>query len=143
MDDQIKQLYQEIILVQNKNPYHFVDPLPEGVRFKAYNPICGDSFEVSIEMVQEQIKEAWFYGHGCAISKASASVLVASLENKSVEEGIELVQEFLALVKEGDDQGKEVRKEFQAFTAAKNFPGRMSCATLVWEEALKWLTAGG
>ena len=75
----------------------------------------------------------YFHGYGCAISKASTSVLVKNLENQPVEEALELCRSFLKMTDPASEEPVEMAEEFAAFAAARDFPGRLKCATLSWE----------
>ena len=139
MDERLKKLYQEVILVHNKEPYHFEKKEGAGLALNAYNPICGDKFQLFLSVEGEQIKEIYFHGYGCAISKSATSVLSQSLEGKSLGE----IQELISLYFKALDGEitEETPAEFEAFSAAQAFPGRKQCASLSWDELNKWLLA--
>ncbi|MCI4667571.1 MAG: SUF system NifU family Fe-S cluster assembly protein [Bacteroidia bacterium] len=139
MDERLKQLYKDVILVHNKNPYHFEKKEEFPVVLKAYNPICGDKFEIYLSEEAGKIKEIYFHGFGCAISKAATSVLVETLEGKPVEEATILVESYLKSLSEDTSTHESLPQNFQAFGAAREFPGRLQCASLSWEEFRKWL----
>ena len=101
---------------------------------EAYNPLCGDKFQLFFEIEDGKISQLSFHGYGCAISKASASVLVKKLEGRPAEEGLALCREFLAMLQDEEGATEADDEELAAFTAARAFPGRMKCATLSWEE---------
>ena len=139
MNDRLKQLYQSVILKHNKEPVHFEKNEAATYVLEAYNPLCGDKFQLFFEVRDGVIEELSFHGYGCAISKASASVLVKKLEGRPAAEALELCREFLALLQGEEDQPEAPDEELAAFTAARSFPGRMKCATLSWEEMEKSL----
>jgi len=141
MKKDISKLYQEIILQHNAQPYHYEKRSDASLTLEAYNPLCGDQFQLFIDPSDLSIQNMWFYGYGCAISKASASIMVKQLEGKTWEEAMNLVRVFLELVKGRYGQDKkvdsldvnpELPEELRAFEVAKRFPTRLTCATLSW-----------
>ncbi len=134
MTEKLKQLYKSVILKHNKTPYHYEKQPAAAHNIEAYNPLCGDQFNLYLDLENGLIKDIHFHGYGCAISKASTSVLVKNLENKSIEEALELCRIFKELTDPSEAPTKDVEiKELEAFEAAKDFPSRLSCATLSWE----------
>ena len=134
MNDRLKQLYQSVILKHSKEPVHFEKKEQATYILEAYNPLCGDKFQLFFEIEDGKISQLSFHGYGCAISKASASVLVKKLEGRLVEEGLALCRQFLAMLQADKEGPEDVDEELAAFAAARSFPGRMKCATLSWEE---------
>jgi len=139
MNPRLKELYQSVILQHSKNPYNFEKREDASHTVDAYNSLCGDRFQVFFELENDQIKSPSFHGYGCAISKASTSVLVKSLEGKSLDEAKAISQEYLQNLNAENTPDSSIPEEFEAFTAARDFPGRMKCATLAWEELLEYL----
>lgn len=140
MKEKLKQLYKSVILTHNKTPYHYEKKLSATHQIEAYNPLCGDQFNLYLDLEHGKIKDIYFHGYGCAISKASTSVLVKNLENKSIEEALELCTVFKQLTDPNEEQTKDIEiKELEAFEAAKDFPSRLSCATLSWEAIKEYL----
>ncbi len=140
MSSDLKKLYPEIIKAHNEMPFHFEKRLNANEIIKAYNPICGDRFELFIERESERIAAIHFYGFGCAISKASTSVLVKSLEGKTQTEALAICNTFLRLIdKETQDEKVTLPEEFLAFSGVHDFPERYDCATLSWKEMKKYL----
>lgn len=134
MTEKLKQLYKTVILKHNKTPYNYEKPLSADHDIEAYNPLCGDQFNLYLDLENGIIKDIHFHGYGCAISKASTSVLVKNLENKTIEEALELCEVFNQLTDPNDQESTAiVIEELEAFVAAKDFPSRLSCATLSWE----------
>ena len=134
MNDRLKQLYQSVILKHSKEPVNIKKKEQATHVLEAYNPLCGDKFQLFFEIEDGKISQLSFHGYGCAISKASASVLVKKLEGRPVEEGLALCREFLAMLQAEKENPEDVDEELAAFAAARSFPGRMKCATLSWEE---------
>ena len=139
MNERLKALYKSVILEHNKAPF-FYDKNEEATYvLKAYNQICGDRFELYFEVKNGVIEDLTFHGFGCAISKASSSVLVKNLKGKTFEEALLLSQQFLSVTDEESETEEKLEEEFEAFSAAKDFPGRLKCATLAWDEMIKFL----
>lgn len=140
MNDRLKELYKTVILKHNKEPYHFEKKEASTFVLKASNPVCGDRFQLFFEVENGVIEDIHFHGYGCAISKASTSVLAKKLEHKTIAEAKQLCKEFLNIIRLEEGKSESIQEEeFEAFSAARNFPGRMKCATLSWDEMVLFL----
>jgi nitrogen fixation NifU-like protein len=138
VSERINKLYPEAIRTHNEQPYHFgkQDYAPS---VKAYNPVCGDKFEIYVKVGDGVISEIHFYGLGCAISKASTSILVKSLEGKGNDEALRICDSFLRFVDNTLDPHEPLNEELKSFSALHEFPERRECATLSWTEMRKHL----
>ena len=139
MNERLKKLYQSVILKHHKEPVHFEKNENATYVLEAYNPLCGDKYQLFFEVESGKVTAISFYGFGCAISKASASVLVKKLEGLPVEEALALCKGFLEMLQSEEEHPLAKDEELDAFTAARAFPARMKCATLSWEEMEKFL----
>lgn len=126
----LNQLYDEAILQENKAPYHFAKRTDADLTLEAYNPLCGDQFRLFLFTDQGRIREAYFYGYGCAVSKASTSVLTRELEGLTLEEAKAKCLTFMAWLPGEETTGP---KSWQSFTAVRRFPERLTCAQLAWK----------
>lgn len=129
----LRELYQQVILDHNKNPRNFHE-LPHPTRkVEGYNPLCGDHYTVFLELDGETIKDIGFTGNGCAISKASASVMSTSVKGKSVSDAGRMFDVFHKLVT-GENSGVDAAElgRLAAFSGVSEFPARVKCATLAW-----------
>lgn len=129
----LRELYQQVILDHNKNPRNFKE-LPDAQRrVEGFNPLCGDHYTVFLNMDGDVIREVAFTGNGCAISKASASVMSATVKGKSKEDAERLFDTFHKLVT-GDTSGVDAAElgRLAAFSGVSEFPARVKCATLAW-----------
>lgn len=126
-------LYQDLILQHNKTPFHFAKAEAADYVIEAYNPLCGDRFKLYLNVGNGKIEAIHFHGYGCAISKASTSVLAKNLSHQPLDKALELCEDFLKLIQSEEELSLD-NPEFKAFEAAKNYPGRDQCATLSWEE---------
>jgi len=133
MSDQLRELYQQVILDHNKNPRNFKE-LPNATRkVDGYNPLCGDHYTIFLQTEGDVIKDVSFTGSGCAISKASASVMSSTIKGKTKEEAERLFDTFHRLVT-GDSSGLSAADlgRLAAFSGVSEFPARVKCATLAW-----------
>jgi nitrogen fixation protein NifU and related proteins len=129
----LRELYQEIILEHSKQPRNY-RALP-GAQHKAegYNPLCGDHFTVYVSVDGDTIRDVSFEGSGCAISKASASMMTQTLKGKSRPEAEKIFERFHKLVTgRAESNGGESLGKLAAFSGVSEFPVRVKCATLAW-----------
>ena len=129
----LRDLYQEVILEHSKAPRNYREQPAANHKAEGFNPLCGDHFTVYITMEGDAIKDISFQGTGCAISKASASMMTQSVKGKSTAEAEKLFETFHSLVtghahsNGGADLGK-----LAVFSGVSEFPARVKCATLAW-----------
>ena len=138
MNERLKTLYKTVILKHNNQPFHYEKKDDATHQLEAYNPLCGDRFNLFLEVKENVIESVHFHGYGCAISKASTSVLAKHLEGQTIEQAQLLCADFQQVVAP-DNDAKNEQEEFEAFAAAKDFPGRLQCATLSWEALTTFL----
>ena len=133
MISDLRELYQQVILDHNKNPRNFREIVNPTARVEGYNPLCGDHYTLFLQLDGDTIKDISFTGSGCAISKASASVMSSTVKGKSRDEADRIFETFHKLVTgdtsvlEGADLGR-----LAAFSGVSEFPARVKCATLAW-----------
>ena len=129
----LRELYQQVILDHNKNPRNFREMEGATARVDGYNPLCGDHYTVFLKTDGDTIQEVSFTGSGCAISKASASVMSSTVKGKSRSEAERLFETFHRLVT-GDASGLSAADlgRLAAFSGVSEFPARVKCATLAW-----------
>ncbi len=131
----LNELYQTVILDHNRRPRNF-RALDHPDRTAAGdNPVCGDQFTVFLKLKDGVIEDIGFQGQGCAISKASGSVMTSMFKGKSAEEAKELFEDFHRLLTTGDVDPAEL-SDMSAFAGVHQFPARIKCATLTWHAAL-------
>ena len=133
MED-LQDLYQEIILDHNKRPRNF-GPL-EGATHHAEgnNPLCGDEIEVSLRVEDDRVAEIRFQGQGCAISKASASLMTIDLKGRTLEEAHAEVQRVISMLTDAsaDPLNLDEIGDLASLQGVRRFPARIKCATLSW-----------
>ena len=133
MPDDLTDLYQSIILDHNRAPRNFRAMEGEARRAEGRNPLCGDQLTVWLRVEGDRIADASFLGQGCAISKASASVMTAAVKGKSREEAEALFHRFHDLVTgRGERPAGGAREAIAAFAGVARFPVRVKCASLAW-----------
>lgn len=130
----VRSLYQEIILDHNKNPRNFRVMEDANRVIDGYNPLCGDHYTVYLKLNQDVIDDISFSGAGCAISKASASVMSSLVKGKTKSEALEMFEAFHLLVTKGakGTDGIEELGKIGAFAGVSEFPARVKCASLAW-----------
>ncbi|MCB0568157.1 MAG: SUF system NifU family Fe-S cluster assembly protein [Phaeodactylibacter sp.] len=143
MNEKLKQLYQSVILQHNNHPVGYGKREGSAYTLDAYNPLCGDRFQLFFSLEDGRITGLGFHGYGCAISKAATSVLVKHLEGQPVQRALEMCRAFEAVVQPDAPAPSATEEDFEAFAAAREFPGRLKCATLSWEEISRFLEAQG
>lgn len=140
MTDKLKRLYKTQILKHSQNPFNEGKLQTYTHLIKAYNPVCGDQFDLYLNIADQKVTEASFTGYGCAISKASTSVLTKQIIGKGKTEIDAFVANFLKLLDPNASQLPEeitIDEELLAFAAAREFPERLSCANLAWLALIK------
>ena len=134
MNDELRQLYQEIILDHNKHPRNFHALEGADRIVEAYNPLCGDHYTIYVKMDGDVIKDVAFQGSGCAISKSSASVMSSTIKGLTRQEAGVWFDRFHHLVTRGLDAGEDPEPfgKLAAFSGVSEFPARVKCAILPW-----------
>ncbi len=132
MSDDLRDLYQEVILDHNRRPRNF-GTLPDANRSaEGNNPLCGDQITVHLRVEDDRVQGISFQGSGCAISTASASLMTDALRGKTVAEAHELFRGFHELVTRGREGDLEEMGKLAVFEGVREFPIRVKCATLAW-----------
>ncbi|HNQ88685.1 MAG TPA: SUF system NifU family Fe-S cluster assembly protein [Verrucomicrobiota bacterium] len=135
MDNGLEDLYQEVILDHNRSPRNYgALPLPARVA-RGRNPLCGDLVVVYVAMQGETIEKVTFEGSGCAISRASASLLTEVVKGLTRAEARAMVDRVRRLMTTGEEPGGGLGK-LSALGGVHRFPGRVKCATLAWHALL-------
>ncbi len=139
---ELRELYQEIILDHNKSPrnFHVMDDANRMI--EGYNPLCGDHYTVYLKLKEGIVEDISFTGSGCAISKASASVMSSIVKGKTVEEAETLFEQFHHLVKGEHAEHEDVLSmgKLAVFAGVAEFPARVKCASLAWHTLHKALS---
>lgn len=137
----LDELYQSVILEHDRNPRNF--RTIEGARREAegYNPLCGDRVKVMVRVEDGVVVDAAFQGSGCAISKASASLMTEAVRGKPVAEAERMFAAFRDALTGGGAEGRsELPPKLAVFRGVTRFPMRVKCATLAWHAMHQALT---
>ena len=131
---ELRDLYQEVILDHSKHPRNFKVLDHANHHAEGFNPLCGDRLQLFLVIDDGQIKDISFQGSGCAISKASASMMTASVKGKTTREAEALFREFHQMLsgKMGHSFNAEKLEKLAVFSGVNEFPVRVKCATLAW-----------
>jgi len=134
MGDELRDLYQEVILEHARKPRNFrVIDEPGAHRAEGFNRLCGDRLYVYVQVEDGIVKDLSFQGTGCAISTASASMMTEAIRGRPVAEVLALAARFRALVTgEGEAGTTESMGELAALAGVRAYPMRVKCATLAW-----------
>ena len=131
---ELRELYQQVILDHNRKPRNF-RKLPHPTQAaEGFNPLCGDRVAVEIEVEGGVIRDIAFQGSGCAISRASASMMTASLAGKPVAQAEAAFEQFRRMVTEDGAPGvaDPALGKLTVFAGVREYPSRVKCATLAW-----------
>ena len=128
------ELYQQVILEHNKKPRNFKKLEHPTHTAEGYNPLCGDHLYVFLKLEDDKIADVAFDGSGCAISKASASMMTAAIKGKTTAEAKNLFEEFhnLVLGKLHPDRDPNHLGKLTVFSGIWQYPSRIKCAALSW-----------
>jgi nitrogen fixation NifU-like protein len=135
MFDDLADLYQEVILDHSKSPRNFHKLEAANRTAQGHNPLCGDNVTLYLLMDGDLVKDISFLGSGCAISRASASILTTALKGKTKAEVKALFDKVHALVTTGKVNGDDLGK-LAVFAGVHKFPARVKCAILPWHAAM-------
>ena len=131
---ELSELYQQVILDHNKKPRNFRELEGANRTAEGFNPLCGDQLTVYVLMGDGVVKDLSFVGTGCAISKASASMMTQAVKGLTREEALALFGEFHRMVTgELDEEAGENRLgRLKIFAGVRDYPARVKCASLPW-----------
>ena len=132
---ELDELYQEVILDHNKSPRNFREIADANRRSEGYNPLCGDHVTVYVNLADGVIQDISFKGSGCAISKASASMMTTELKGKSEAEAervFDSVHKMLTGEMGGEEDELERLGKLKILSGVCKFPARVNCASLAW-----------
>ena len=129
---ELTDLYQEVILDHNRRPHNFRVIEPATARQEGYNPLCGDRLTLYLTLEGDVIKDAAFQGSGCAISKASASLMTDAVKGKTVPEARALFDQFHDMITSSPDSPPADLGKLSVLAGVREFPTRIKCASLAW-----------
>ena len=131
---ELSELYQQVILDHNKKPRNFRKLETANHSAEGFNPLCGDQLTVYLNLEDDAVKEVSFEGSGCAISKASASMMTQAIKGKSKKEAEQLFSEFHQMVtgELDEETTQNGLGNLKIFSGVREFPVRVKCASLPW-----------
>jgi nitrogen fixation protein NifU and related proteins len=129
---ELTDLYREVILDHNKKPRNFQKLADANCTAEGFNPLCGDEIQLYVKLEDGVIRDIGFQGSGCAISKASASLMTSTLKGKTSAEADELFERFRRLVTSDAAPDAAELGKLAVFSGVREFPARVKCASLAW-----------
>jgi len=141
----LRDLYQEVVIDHSKKPRNFRKPEGANRSAEGMNPLCGDEMTVYLKLAGDVIEDIGFQGAGCAISKASASLMTAAVKSKTRTEAESLFERVHSMLTEGPG-GKvdpEELGKLAVLSGVWEFPARVKCASLAWHTLRSALDGGG
>lgn len=142
LSDELRTLYQEVILDHYKRPRNFGPLEPHDHEAEGYNPLCGDQVSVYLRVQDGVIEDVSFEGQGCAISTASASLMTEAVKGKTVEEAEGIFDRFRKLVTGEEGAGDQLGK-LEILAGVRDYPVRIKCAILAWHALHSALNESG
>jgi len=142
MFDDLTELYQQVILDHSRSPRNFRKLDNANRTAQGHNPLCGDNVTIYVHLDGETIQDITFQGSGCAISKASASILTDCLKGKSKTEVKALFEKVHEMVKTGETGSSDLGK-LAVFAGVHKFPARVKCAILPWHAVVSAIDGCG
>jgi nitrogen fixation NifU-like protein len=131
MSTELQELYQEVILDHNRRPRNF-RTIEGGRKAEGYNPLCGDRLTLYLRVDDDVITDVSFQGSGCAISKASASLLTENVKGKTIAQAEALFNRFQQMITAPVDASLDDLGKLSVLGGVRQFPVRVKCASLAW-----------
>jgi nitrogen fixation protein NifU and related proteins len=129
---ELQDLYQEVILEHSKHPRNFRVMESANRKAEGFNPLCGDHYTIFVDVADDAIRDLSFQGSGCAISKASASMMSQALKDKTTAEAEDLFDKFHRIITGLETDTADSLGKLRVFAGVAAFPTRVKCATLAW-----------
>jgi nitrogen fixation NifU-like protein len=129
---ELQDLYQEVILDHNRRPRNFGELPQPARRAEGFNPLCGDRLTLFVDVDGDVIRDVRFVGSGCAISKASASLMTEALKGRTVADAQTLFDRFHQMVTSAPDAPVPEVGKLAVLAGVREFPTRIKCASLAW-----------
>jgi len=136
--DELRELYQSLILDHSRHPHNFKVLDSANRTADGYNPLCGDQITLYMNVENDVIKDISFQGQGCAISKASTSIMTTILKGKTIAEAQSIFNKFQHMIKTGEYDIDQMGK-LAVLAGIHKYPVRVKCAILPWHTAINSL----
>jgi nitrogen fixation NifU-like protein len=142
---ELRELYQTVILDHNKSPRNFGELADANRSADGHNPLCGDEIRVMVAVEDGVVEDVRFRGEGCAISKASASLMTQAVKGKPLAEVMKLFDGFQRMVTSDAtaEPNTDGLGKLAVFAGVREFPMRVKCATLAWHTLKNAIEASG
>ena len=129
-----RELYQQVIIEHNKKPRNFGDLEPCTHHAHGLNPLCGDDIVLKLVVADGVVQDLRFTGHGCAISKASSSLMTVNVKGKPLADAEVMIEQFRAMIRGTLDTATDpnVLGRLSLFQGVRDLPSRVKCAVLPW-----------
>lgn len=127
----LDDLYQEVIMDHNRRPRNFRKPVGANRQTEGYNPLCGDQITLYLAIDDNKIADVGFQAIGCAISKASASMMTESVKGLSIQDAENVFSEFRNMITQ-EDFDPDILGDAELLQGVSRYPARIKCATLSW-----------
>ncbi len=127
----LQDLYLEVVMDHNRRPRNFRKPEDANRQAEGYNPLCGDQITLYLAVADDKIADVGFQAQGCAISKASASMMTESVKGLSLEDAEKVFQEFRSMITQ-EDFDPDVLGDAELLQGVSRYPARIKCAALSW-----------
>ena len=127
----LQDLYQEVVMDHNRRPRNFRKPEDANRQAEGYNPLCGDQITLYLAVADDKIADVGFQAQGCAISKASASMMTESVKGLSLEDAEKVFKEFRSMITQRDFD-PDVLGDAELLQGVSRYPARIKCAALSW-----------
>ena len=127
----LQDLYQEVVMDHNRRPRNFRKPEDANRQAEGYNPLCGDQITLYLAVADDKIADVGFQAQGCAISKASASMMTESVKGLSLEDAEKVFKEFRSMITQ-EDFDPDVLGDAELLQGVSRYPARIKCAALSW-----------
>ncbi|RXK18082.1 Fe-S cluster assembly sulfur transfer protein SufU [Macrococcus sp. DPC7161] len=129
----LDQLYRSVIMDHYKNPRNKGVIEDGSMTIDMNNPTCGDRIRLTLDIVDDVVKNAKFEGEGCSISMSSASMMTEAIKGHTIEEALKMSDEFTKMMLGEDYEITEDMGDIEALSGVAKFPARIKCATLAWK----------
>ena len=140
----LSDLYQEILLEHNSKPRNFRKLEDASSTAEGYNPLCGDQITLYLKLVDDVVEDVGFQGVGCAISRASASMMTQSIKGKSLDEASGIFNAFHEMLTHPDTEPDyDTLGDLETLAGVNEYPTRIKCAVLAWHTMRSALSNDG
>ena len=127
----LHDLYQEVVMDHNRRPRNFRKPEGANREAEGFNPLCGDQITIYLAVEDDVIEDVGFQAMGCAISKASASMMTESVKGLSLEDAEKVFREFRSMITQ-EDFDPDILGDAELLQGVSRYPARIKCASLSW-----------